>query len=190
MWFPKWLSDHGYDSISLQSIQADFESYKAAIERGHVVVLGVNDYRQIRKSDGGNPYMWDVTREPGPAGHVTLGVGFDDSGPVVIAHDPLNKEFLGQPWDYSLSSYQAAGWNSALEVIGASLLSPTPLPAPKEYTVERGDSLWYIAIKEYGFSSDDAADIQAAVSKLYQANKDVIGPDPDLIRPGQVLVIP
>ena len=51
-----------------------------------------------------------------------------------------------------------------------------------KYTVAAGDSLSAIAKKFY----DDAG----AYMKIYEANKDVIGDNPDLIQPGMELVIP
>ena len=54
-------------------------------------------------------------------------------------------------------------------------------PAGKTYTVVRGDSLSRIAKREYG----DAGKWR----KIFEANKDVIE-NPDLIEPGQQLIIP
>jgi nucleoid-associated protein YgaU len=54
-------------------------------------------------------------------------------------------------------------------------------PAGKTYTVVRGDSLSKIAKREYG----DAGKWR----KIFEANKDVIE-NPDLIEPGQSLIIP
>ncbi|MDX5443578.1 MAG: LysM peptidoglycan-binding domain-containing protein [Hymenobacteraceae bacterium] len=51
-----------------------------------------------------------------------------------------------------------------------------------KYTVVSGDSLSKIAQREYG----DAMQWR----KIYDANRDVIGDNPDLIHPGQELVIP
>lgn len=53
-------------------------------------------------------------------------------------------------------------------------------PSPRTYTVRPGDTLSGIAA-HFGITD---------WRTLYQANKGVIGPDPDLIRPGQVLTIP
>ncbi len=57
-----------------------------------------------------------------------------------------------------------------------------PKPTGKTYTVKAGDSLWKIAEAFYKDGN--------AWPKIYNANKDVIGPNPSLIRPGQVLKIP
>jgi LysM repeat protein len=51
-----------------------------------------------------------------------------------------------------------------------------------EHTVKAGDTITGIALKEYG-DADRWSDI-------YEANKDIIGANPDLIHPGQVLAVP
>lgn len=53
---------------------------------------------------------------------------------------------------------------------------------PKTYTVKSGDCLWNIAKKYYGSGSE--------YTKIYNANKSIIGGNPNLIYPGQVLTIP
>jgi len=50
------------------------------------------------------------------------------------------------------------------------------------YVVKPGDSLSKI--------SKDVYDNAALYKKIYEANKDTIGPNPDLIKPGQRLTIP
>lgn len=59
--------------------------------------------------------------------------------------------------------------------------SPAPSTA-QSYTVVKGDCLWNIAKKFYGSGSK--------YSVIYNANRGVIGGNPNLIRPGQVLTIP
>jgi nucleoid-associated protein YgaU len=54
--------------------------------------------------------------------------------------------------------------------------------AVKKHVVVSGDTLSGIAKQYY----DDAGKYM----KIYEANKDVIGDNPDLIKPGQELVIP
>lgn len=55
--------------------------------------------------------------------------------------------------------------------------------------VEPGDSLWLIAAKRLGTGASDA-DVAAAWPRWYAANAQVIGDDPSLIRPGQMLHAP
>jgi len=65
-------------------------------------------------------------------------------------------------------------------------------PAPADgHVVLRGDCLWdiaedWLAQRSPGTPPSPAA-VQDAVRAWWQANADVIGPDPDLILPGQVL---
>ncbi|MEO3973765.1 transglycosylase family protein [Streptomyces sp. CAU 1734] len=59
--------------------------------------------------------------------------------------------------------------------------SPTTVPTQRDgYTVARGDSLSGIA---------DDKDLRGGWQQLYEQNRTVIGSDPDLIHPGQKLVI-
>jgi nucleoid-associated protein YgaU len=57
-----------------------------------------------------------------------------------------------------------------------------PSASQDVYTVQSGDSLSKIAQKHYGNAS--------SWTKIYNANKEKIGDNPDLIRPGQRLSIP
>ena len=50
------------------------------------------------------------------------------------------------------------------------------------YEIQAGDNLWTIAKRIYGSG--------AMYEKLYEANRDVIGDNPSLIYPGQIIVIP
>lgn len=62
-------------------------------------------------------------------------------------------------------------------------------PARPVVTVVAGDSLWAIARERLG---DDAAAarVQALTDALHRTNRGVIGPDPDLLHPGQRLRVP
>ena len=65
-------------------------------------------------------------------------------------------------------------------------------PVADEHVVVPGDCLWRIAhdhLERTGPAPDDAATARA-VADWWTANADVIGPDPDLIHPGQVLQAP
>jgi nucleoid-associated protein YgaU len=55
--------------------------------------------------------------------------------------------------------------------------------------VVAGDSLWLIAARRLGPDATDAA-IAAAWPRWYAANRTVVGADPDMIIPGQVLTAP
>ena len=55
--------------------------------------------------------------------------------------------------------------------------------------VQYGDTLWDLAAAELGPNASDSA-VAARWPQWYAANRALIGPDPDLIYPGQVLRIP
>ena len=57
-----------------------------------------------------------------------------------------------------------------------------PKSKPKTYTVKSGDCLYNIAKKYYGDGSK--------YTKIYEANKKIIGSNSNLIKAGQVLTIP
>lgn len=63
-----------------------------------------------------------------------------------------------------------------------------PEPETKTITVQAGDSLWSIAAARlpHGASHDRIA---TEVDQLYRAHRMLIGPDPDLILPGQRLTV-
>jgi nucleoid-associated protein YgaU len=56
----------------------------------------------------------------------------------------------------------------------------------REVVVHRGDTLWGIAARDLGDGATDA-EIAAAWPRWFEANREVVGPDPHLLLPGQVL---
>ena len=58
--------------------------------------------------------------------------------------------------------------------------------APETYVVRDGDSLWSIALDHPGH----ATSVDQRWRAIWQANRDVVGDDPDLIIPGQALRLP
>lgn len=78
-------------------------------------------------------------------------------------------------------------------VSSASAAAPTTEhdddPPTRAVRVRPGDTLWGIAATSLEPDADDA-DVAAAVRRWHEANRDVIGDDPDLLLPGQRLVAP
>jgi nucleoid-associated protein YgaU len=60
--------------------------------------------------------------------------------------------------------------------------SPSPQPGEQSYTVEPGDSMLSISEQFYG----DVTQWR----RIYDANREVIGDNPDALKPGMVLRIP
>ena len=60
--------------------------------------------------------------------------------------------------------------------------TPTKSEQTKTYTVKKGDCLWNIAKAKLGSG--------AKYTEIYALNKKTIGSNPNLIRPGQVLILP
>ncbi|KQN95209.1 hypothetical protein ASE96_03255 [Arthrobacter sp. Leaf69] len=58
-----------------------------------------------------------------------------------------------------------------------------------EVTVRSGDSLWGLSAARLGPYASDV-DIALDWPRIYRANRDVIGDNPHLLRPGQVLRVP
>jgi hypothetical protein len=67
--------------------------------------------------------------------------------------------------------------------------STSPDDGRAEVTVRPGDSLWVIAARRLAPSPTDA-EVAAAWPAWYAANRQVIGPDPSLLKPGQRLRAP
>ncbi len=79
--------------------------------------------------------------------------------------------------------------------LSPSRISGLPLPdlpiAPVRtvVVVHPGDSLWSIARRTLPSSASDAV-VSRRVARLYADNRRILGPDPDLIFPGQTLLLP
>lgn len=86
-------------------------------------------------------------------------------------------------------------WKPQRPVVEPGPLAPRelrpqePAAAPGEVTVRAGDSLWSLSAAELGAYASDV-DIAAEWPRLYQANRGVIGVNPDVLFPGQVLRLP
>lgn len=103
------------------------------------------------------------------------------------------------------ASAQAPGSPAVVPPTGAHLLTGLPVPdrvtapvadhsdpppahprAADVHVVSAGESLWSIASQRAG----NRQSVESAWRELWQHNHELVGPDPDLIRPGQRLRIP
>ena len=95
----------------------------------------------------------------------------------------------------------ASAPTSSFATTPAAVRSERPLPVPArmsgasgpastgEVVVRPGDSLWRLADARLATTAP-VGEVADLVDHLHRRNREVIGPDPDLIRPGQRLVIP
>ena len=84
-------------------------------------------------------------------------------------------------------------WKPAPDPVPASLLIPPGLRAeggsPKTVTVVAGDTLWDLAAARLGPLATDA-ERAGMWPRWYELNRQVIGPDPNILLPGQILLVP
>jgi hypothetical protein len=96
--------------------------------------------------------------------------------------DPMHFEFMGAPADADDMLAKARR-----EIVERKPVPHQPVPhqpgphQPRTYTVRTGDNLSSIASR---------LSVGGGWNALYQRNKNVIGADPDKIRPGMVLTLP
>lgn len=84
-----------------------------------------------------------------------------------------------------LRIYTEAEWQARGAGASGTTTAPAPRPVPPPpatYQVKPGDSLWAIAKRALGDGS--------RWREIYEANRDVIGPDPNVIQVGMTLRIP
>lgn len=108
---------------------------------------------------------------------------------VTIRDLQVDGEKFGSPGDIyftlSLKEYREVTIKTATVTTPKSSSKKRPSSSKsksKTYTVKKGDCLWKISKRYYGKGSE--------WRKIYNANKKVIGKNPDLIYPGQKFVIP
>ena len=128
----------------------------------------------------GHVPVWS-SRTEGPGVHLVLQ---DDRNVVVLAADGTT--VLWSPNCYVPDAERAAedeaianAQTRTVEATGPINAAPAAAPAPRTYTVERGDTLSAIAKRFYGNAGE--------YRRIAAANNI---PNPDLIHPGQQLVIP
>ena len=116
---------------------------------------------------------------PSPAGAPPVAV---PSGPAIASSADLDRE----------PGYRPAAPRVTRTPVPIDRLAAPARPGamPEEhYVVRRGDTLWDIAARHLGPAAT-AAQIAGEWPRWYAANRQVIGADPDRIRPGQRLAPP
>lgn len=112
--------------------------------------------------------------------------GTHAAGPGDVGQRPEASGAAGPPVAVEAASPDAARQRDAALAVTRDVLGPEAAP---EVVVVRGDSLWSIAARHLPAGSTDRQ-VADAVERWYATNAHVVGADPDLVRPGQVLVAP
>jgi LysM domain len=110
-----------------------------------------------------------------------LGVVLASGGAVAVV--PVSAAPAPFPPGAGGRAHGASGLPVPARPTGATYALPR-----QRVVVDPGDSLWRLARQALPRSSTQ--DLARIVDRTYRANRRVIGPDPDLIHPGQLLRIP
>ncbi|SDC05000.1 hypothetical protein SAMN05660690_0344 [Geodermatophilus telluris] len=104
--------------------------------------------------------------------------------PVVVV--TAGAETVGAVPDWTAST----GATTAAVPIAPAAVPDWPAPAPGDHVVLRGECLWSIAaadLRARAGAEPSDAEVATAVGRWWAANAAVVGDDPDLLLPGQVL---
>lgn len=136
--------------------------------------------RILRMQGSGKPVRFTVTGSPGVSMYCSI-EGFETHEQ---GGDPGTVYFTLKLKEYREAKVRKIkvdkGGKKAKASASGSRTDSTP--PPQTYTVANGDCLWNIAKRFYGNGS--------LYTLIYEANKGVIGGNPNLIYAGQVLTIP
>lgn len=135
------------------------------------------------------------------AAAVLLGLGLAVTGPAVVTTVAAFPTVASAAVPGFPSLAAVPDWPAAVPADGpvpdwpasAAADSPAAQVAAGSRVVLRGDCLWDIAaarLRQSAPAEPTDGEIAAAVHAWWAANDTVIGPDPDLLLPGQVLVPP
>ena len=139
---------------------------------------------------------------------LALGLGLGVAGPLLgtatlltpvpasaTAFSPPSTAGAALDWPVAPTAVPVPDWpaTTAGHQPGPAPDWPAMSPAEGTHVVVRGECLWHIAsdrlLAQHGRTPTDG-EVAAATQAWWQANADVIGPDPDRLLPGQVLFPP
>lgn len=158
-----------------------------AVATRNVALLGV--WRVVSPSVLRRAVVVSAVAAGASAPGVAVGADLGEAPPVLRDLGPADPT---EPWvapillDLGLADEAKDEYDSPAPPVTA------PTTPADVWIVERGDHLWRVAaetLAERGESPDDGA-IADYWRRVIEHNRETIGPDPDLIHPGTVLMLP
>lgn len=145
--------------------------------------MGVDPLVEVRK-------LWSFERGAEAVGLVVGGTAYGKYRWTIQKHETKIEytDAAGNPYAVEVSVELLEYLKGADQNTSGAAPATAPAPAAAAgtggttYTVKKGDNLWTLAKKFYGSGAD--------YTKIYEANKDAIGKNPNLIYPGQTFTIP
>ncbi|MDQ0075243.1 LysM peptidoglycan-binding domain-containing protein [Arthrobacter oryzae] len=136
-----------------------------------------------------------------PTEHAAGGDGASPSEPAASVPAAIGGAGTEAASDSALPATSAAGdgvdprWRPSAPVVDPGPLAAQPVRSARQQsvteaghvTVVAGDSLWSIAARGLGGSHASDVDVAMEWPRWYQANRAVVGDNPDVLLPGQVL---
>lgn len=169
-----WKVESGFDPLALGDLNGDNAAYSYGI--GQLHVKGAGHGFHPRK-------LLNLAFNANLSAKYLGGCVAAFPGKIRLAISAYNQGIGGakEKGEKVNKGYIDAVQKAAKEFAELDAVKPDK-DAVRTYTVKGNDSLWKIAQRFY----DDGREWQ----RIYDANVSVIGPDPDLIQPGQELTIP
>lgn len=173
-------------TCGIPQVKYPYAVYKEGFKRAEYFL----DYFEALKNSG-KPFQFIICRGLPGGGklfHTNMKVTLEDYKLAEEAKNGFDIEVkikLKQWRDYGTKTVNITLAGSRPQAAVEPQRNAASSPAPGQastYTVVKGDCLWNIAKKFYGSG--------ARYTVIYDANKGVIGSNPNLIYPGQVLAIP
>lgn len=139
----------------------------------------------------GEPASSHITRDStsGPTAGLTPGFTPSEASPGFVPTVDLSSTDSRAPRVAPGPGYVPTAPPAVHDADRSRLLAPTPRATTAAHDlvpVRRGDSLWSIAARHLGPTASDA-EVAWEWPRWYAANRDVVGDDPDLLTPGQLL---
>ena len=169
-----WKVESGFDPLALGDLNADNAAYSYGIGQLHVKGAGHGFHPRKLLNLAFNANL--------SAKYLGSGVKMFP-GKIRLAISGYNQGMGGakEKGEAVNKGYVDAVIDAAKGFEELDAIKPDKAEA-RRYIVKGNDSLWKIAQRFY----DDGREWE----RIYTANAKVIGPDPDLIHPGQELIIP